>query len=225
VFNDAQKDDKRVSMADMIVLGGCAAIEEALLASGIEVEVPFIPGCADASDDTTDAEAFDVLEPKSDAFRNFHGKCMKRSSAEEMMIDRSSLLGLTSPEMAVLVGGMRVLGINSCDDASLGVLTKNPGTLTNDFFVNLLDMHTTWKPTDADKQFFIGTDHQTGKEIWKASRADLIFGHHSELRAIAKYYACEDSKEMFAKDFVRAFAKVVNADRYDLPKPIAYISH
>jgi catalase-peroxidase len=156
-FNNAQKGDRRVSMADMIVLGGCAAIKEAVMVTGVEVKVLFVSGRADASDDRTDAEAFDVLEPTSDAFHNFHGKGITRSE-EEMVIDRASLLGLTAPEMAVLVGGMRVLGTNSCNDASLGVLTKNLGTLTNDFFANLLDMNTTWRRRQAILYWYRSSD-------------------------------------------------------------------
>jgi len=215
-FNDSSKDGKKVSLADLIVLGGCAAVEQAAKNAGMKnVEVPFTPGRMDASDQQTDASSFDVLEPKADAFRNYYEKGLTRS-AEEMMVDRASLLGLTAPEMTVLVGGMRTMGANACDDAEMGVLTKKPKTLSNDYFVNLLDMSTTWKPVDDDEQYFVGTDRSTRKEKWKASRVDLVFGSNSELRAIAEHYACNDSQEKFVCDFIKAWNKVMEADRFDL---------
>jgi len=214
-FNDAQTSNKKVSMADLIVLGGCAAIEEAIKASGMKHVVPFTPGRMDATAEKTDAENFEVLEPKADAFRNFYGTGLKRR-AEEMMVDRASLLGLTAPEMTVLLGGMRVLGANACEDSELGVLTKRPRTLTNDFFVNLLDMSTKWEPADSTEQTFVGLDRNTGTQKWKASRVDIIFGSDSELRGIAEVYACADSQEKFVKDFVAVWVKVMDADRVSL---------
>ena len=214
-FNEAQTTGKKVSMADLIVLGGCVAIEEAIKATGISVEVPFTPGRTDATAEQTDIENFEVLEPKADAFRNYCQSGNKRK-AEEMMVDRASLLGLTAPEMTALVGGMRALGANACNESDLGVLTTEPGKLTNDFFVNLLDMGTKWEAADKDEEIFHGIDRQTGKKRWKASRVDLTFGSSSELRGIAEVYACSDSKEKFIKDFVAAWTKVMNADRYDL---------
>jgi len=214
-FNAKQSGGKKVSIADLIVLGGCGAIEQAARDAGIDVQVPFTPGRMDATEEQTDAESFDVLEPKADAFRNYYGQGLKRS-AEEMMVDRASLLGLTAPEMTVLVGGMRTLGAVACEDPEMGVLTKKPRTLSNDFFVNLLDMSTTWKAVDDSENTFVGSDRSTGKQMWKASRADLIFGHNSELRAIAEYYACDDAKEKFVQDFVKAWTKVMDADRYEL---------
>lgn len=202
--------NKRVSIADLIVLGGCAAVEEAAREAGSSIEVPFTPGRTDATEEQTDAETFKVLEPKSDGFRNYHtGKC----KAEETLVDRAHLLSLNAPEMAVLVAGMRVLNANT-GGSELGVFTKSPGTLTNDFFVNLLDMKTKWEKAGDNE--YTGLDRATGKIQWKGTRVDLIFGSHSELRAIAEYYAGQDAKEIFIKDFVKAWTKVMNLDRFDL---------
>ncbi len=210
-----RKDFKKpVSMADLIVLGGCAAVEQAAKKAGHNVKVPFTPGRGDASQEQTDVESFAVLEPKADGFRNYsaHGpKC----PAEHLLIDRAALLTLSAPEMTVLVGGLRVLGANH-GQSRLGVFTKRPGTLTNDFFVNLLDMGTTWKPTSDTGETFEGRDRKTGKATWTGSRADLVFGSNSELRAVAEVYACEDAQQKFVRDFVAAWDKVMNLDRFDL---------
>lgn len=215
-FNNSQNGGKRVSMADLIVLGGCAGIEKAAKDAGHEIEVPFTPGRADASQEQTDVEAFSILEPNADGFRNyFRNRKDISASAEEMLIDRAQLMNLTAPELTVLLGGMRVLNTNY-DHSKRGVFTNQPETLTNDFFVNLLDMGTTWKATsEADKEFE-GRDRKTGEVKWTGSRVDLIFGSNSELRAIAEVYACADSQERFVKDFVKAWNKVMNADRFDL---------
>jgi catalase-peroxidase len=213
-FNNSQKDGKKISMADLIVLGGCAAVEQAAKNAGFNITVPFTPGRTDASQEQTDVDSFAVLEPAADGFRNYL-KTKFSIPTEELLIDKAQLLTLTVPEMTVLVGGMRALNANY-DYSNLGVLTKNPGTLTNDFFVNLLDMSTVWKATDESKEVFEGQDRQTGKLKWKATRADLIFGSNSELRAVAEVYACNDAKEKFVKDFVAAWNKVMNLDRFDL---------
>lgn len=212
-FN-SQAGDKKVSLADLIVLAGCAAVEQAAKAAGHEVKVPFTPGRADASQVQTDVESFAVLEPVADGFRNY---LSRRASAcsEELLVDKAQLLTLSAPEMTVLVGGLRVLGANY-DGSSHGVFTKTPGVLTNDFFVNLLDFGTTWKAADPVQQGFIGTDRATGTTKWTATRADLIFGSNTELRAIAEVYACEDAKVKFVSDFVAAWNKVMNLDRFDL---------
>ena len=178
------------------------------------VEVPFAPGRTDASQDQTDTESFAALEPKADGFRNYLGK-VNRLPAEHLLIDRANLLTLSAPEMTVLVGGLRVLGANY-DGSKLGVFTDRPGSLTNDFFVNLLDMGTTWKPTSEDANTFEGRDAATGAVKWTGSRVDLVFGSNSELRALAEVYGCDDAKEKFVNDFVAAWAKVMNADRFDL---------
>jgi catalase-peroxidase len=205
---------KPVSMADLIVLGGCAAVERAAKKAGVTVKVPFTPGRTDAIEEQTDVESFAVLEPKADGFRNYsaHGpKC----PAELLLIDKATLLTLSAPEMTVLVGGLRVLNANH-KKSSLGVLTKRPEMLTNDFFVNLLDMGTTWKPTSDAGETFEGRDRKTGKVKWTGSRVDLIFGSNSQLRAIAEVYACADSQQKFVRDFVAAWDKVMNLDRFDL---------
>jgi catalase-peroxidase len=212
-FN-AQAGGKQVSMADLIVLAGGAAIEQAARDAGVTVEVPFAPGRTDASQDQTDTESFAALEPKADGFRNYLGK-VSRLPAEYLLIDRANLLTLSAPEMTVLVGGLRVLGANY-DGSKLGVFTATPGSLTNDFFVNLLDMGTTWKPTSGDANTFEGRDAATGELKWTGSRADLVFGSNSELRAVAEVYASDDAKQKFAHDFVAAWNKVMNADRFDL---------
>jgi catalase-peroxidase len=211
-FN-AQAGDKQISLADLIVLAGGAAVEQAARDSGVHVEVPFSPGRADASQDQTDVESFVELEPKADGFRNYVGKA-SRLPAEYLLLDRANLLTLSAPELTVLVGGLRVLGANY-QQSPLGVFTASPGTLTNDFFVNLLDLGTTWEPTSQDANTFEGRD-ATGAVRWTASRADLIFGSNSELRAVAEVYASDDAREKFVKDFVAAWVKVMNLDRYDL---------
>jgi len=207
--------NKKVSLADLIVLGGSAAIEQAAKNAGITVTVPFTPGRNDASQEQTDVESFAVLEPAADGFRNYLNMKRAVASAEEILVDKAQLLTLTAPELTVLVGGMRVLNTNYNGSAH-GVFTKTPGALSNDFFVNLLDFGTTWKAADPVQQGFIGTDRKTGAVKWTATRADLIFGSNSELRALAEVYACNDAKEKFVKDFVAAWTKVMNLDRFDL---------
>ncbi len=207
---------KNVSMADLIVLGGCAAIEKAAKNAGHKIKVPFTPGRGDATLKQTDAESFAALEPKADGFRNYKN-LHYGSVTEEMLVDKAQLLNLTAPEMTVLLGGMRVLDTNF-DASKRGVFTKTPGTLTNDFFVNLLDLGITWKATNDTGEIFEGRSRKTGDVEWTATRADLIFGSNSELRAIAEVYACNDSKEKFVKDFVAAWHKVMNSDRFDLGK-------
>ena len=213
-FNDGQSGNKMVSLADIIVLGGCAGVEQAAKNAGTDITVPFTPGRADALEEQTDAASFEVLEPHSDGFRNY--KNPKHSvKAEELLIDRAQLLTLTVPEMTVLIGGMRVLDTNF-DNSKHGVFTDKPGTLSNDFFLNLLNMSTTWKATSEAQDEFVGTDRATGAEKWTATRVDLIFGSNSELRAIAEVYGCGDSQEKFVADFVAAWDKVMNLDRFDL---------
>ena len=213
--------NKYVSLADLIVLGGCAAIEKAAKKAGHKINVPFTPGRGDASQDQTDEYSFGLLEPKADGFRNYIVKISNGSStkptvsAEEMLVDRAQLMKLSAPEMVVLLGGMRVLNTNY-DKSSNGVFTKKPETLTNDYFVNLLDMKTTWKETDKSEELFEGKDRKTKKLKWKGSRVDLIFGSNSQLRAIAEVYAFEDSKSKFVDDFVAAWTKVMNLDRFEL---------
>ncbi|GAA5189668.1 catalase/peroxidase HPI [Rugosimonospora acidiphila] len=213
-FNAAQTGGKKVSLADLVVLGGAAAVEQAAKAAGFDVEVPFTAGRTDASQEQTDVESFAALEPGADGFRNYVGKA-NRLPAEFLLIDRANLLTLSAPEMTVLVGGLRVLGANY-QQSSLGVLTKTPGSLTNDFFVNLLDMGTTWKATSEDANTFEGRDSATGEVKWTGSRADLVFGSNSELRALAEVYASDDAREKFVRDFVAAWVKVSNLDRFDL---------
>ncbi|GJQ62912.1 MAG: catalase-peroxidase [Melioribacteraceae bacterium] len=213
-FNSSQSDNKKVSLADLIVLAGCAGVEKAAKDAGVEVSVPFTPGRTDAGDDQTDAEAFAYLEPVADGFRNYMKK--KYSiSAEELLVDRAQLLTLTVPEMTVLMGGMRVLNTNY-DHSSYGVFTERPESLTNDYFVNLLDLGTTWKATSDEQDTFEGRDRKSGKLKWTGTRVDLIFGSNSELRAIAEVYGSSDSQEKFVKDFVAAWNKVMNLDRFDL---------
>ncbi len=213
-FNDAQTGGKMVSLADLIVLGGCAGIEQAAKNAGHDVTVPFTPGRADASQEQTDVESFAVLEPATDGFRNYL-KTQYTVSAEEMLIDRAQLLTLSAPEMTVLVGGMRVLNTNF-GQSQHGVFSKRPEVLTNDFFVNLLDLGTTWKATSEAEEVFEGRDRTTGELRGTATRIDLIFGSNSELRALAEVYGCEDSQERFTQDFVAAWTKVMNLDRFDL---------
>jgi len=213
-FNSAQSGGKKVSLADLIVLGGCAAVEQAAKSAGHDVQVPFTPGRTDASQEQTDAASFSVLEPAADGFRNYQ-KAKYAVSAEELLVDRAQLLTLTAPEMTVLVGGMRVLNANF-GQSQHGVFTKRPETLTNDFFVNLLDMSTTWKATSKDQDVFEGRDRKTGELKWTGTRIDLIFGSNSQLRAVAEVYGCEDSQEKFLHDFVAAWNKMMNLDRFDL---------
>ena len=213
-FNQSQRQGKKVSLADLIVLGGCAAIEKAASDGGSRITVPFSPGRTDALQEQTDRDSFAVLEPCADGFRNFQ-KRKYVVSAEELLIDRAGQLTLTVPEMTVLIGGLRVLGANY-GGSEKGVFTENPGWLTNDFFINLLDMATEWKPLGKDGEEFEGLDRNTGKRKWTASRVDLVFGSHSQLRAQAEVYGCADSKEKFLRDFVKAWDKVMNLDRFDL---------
>ncbi len=213
-FNSAQSKGKRVSLADLIVLGGCTGIEKAAKNAGYTVHVPFLPGRTDASQEHTDVKSFAVLEPAADGFRNYL-KTKYSVSPEELLIDRAQLLTLSAPEMTVLIGGMRVLNANF-EHSRHGVFTKQPGVLTNDFFVHLLDMNTTWRPTSKDADIFEGSDRKTGKLKWTGTRVDLIFGSNSQLRAIAEVYACDDSQHKFVNDFVAAWNKVMNADRFDL---------
>lgn len=213
-FNTADNGGKRVSLADLIVLAGSAAVERAAKTAGFDVEVPFTPGRADASQEQTDVESFAALEPVADGFRNYLGKG-HRLPAEYLLLDRANLLTLSAPEMTVLVGGLRVLGATH-QQSSLGVLTATPGSLTNDFFVNLLDLGTEWKSTSEDQNTFEGRDTATGEVKWTGSRADLVFGSNSELRAVAEVYASDDAKEKFVSDFVAAWTKVTNLDRFDL---------
>jgi len=215
-FNSAQSGNKKVSIADLIVLGGCAAVEKAAKDAGFNITVPFTPGRADATEEQTDVDSFDYLEPMADGFRNYV-KMKYLATTEEMLVDRAQLLTLTAPEMTVLVGGMRVLGTN-WDKSSHGVFTDRPGKLTNDFFINLLDMGTEWKAVSDDEEEFEGSDRATGEKKWTGTRADLLFGSNSELRALAEVYACEDSQEKFVKDFVKAWDKVMNLDRFDIKK-------
>jgi catalase-peroxidase len=213
-FNSAQSGGKMVSLADVIVLGGCAAVEQAAKKAGHDVTVPFTPGRTDAEHTQTDVDSFAVLEPAADGFRNYL-KAKYTVSAEELLVDRAQLLTLTAPEMTVLIGGMRLLNANT-GQSQHGVFTSRPETLTNDFFVNLLDMSTTWKAASEAGNVFEGRDRGTGKLKWTASRVDLIFGSNSQLRAIAEVYACDDSQEAFVHDFVAAWNKVMNLDRFDL---------
>ena len=213
-FNSAQAGGKRVSLADLIVLAGGTAVEQAARDAGFDVEVPFTPGRADAAQEQTDVESFAALEPEGDGFRNYLGKG-NRLPAEYLLLDRANLLTLSAPEMTVLVGGLRVLGANY-QRSPLGVFTATPGALTNDFFVNLLDFGTTWQPTSRDANTFEGRDSGTGQVKWTGSRADLVFGSNSELRALAEVYASDDAKEKFVNDFVAAWGKVMNLDRFDL---------
>jgi catalase-peroxidase len=213
-FNGSQSDGKRVSLADLVVLGGCAAVEQAARDGGHEVTVPFAPGRTDASQEQTDVEAFAVLEPTSDGFRN-HLRAGEKLSPETLLVERANLLTLSAPEMTALVGGMRALGANAGGSAH-GVLTGRPGTLSNDFFVNLLDMGTEWKASATEEHVYEGRDHATGEVRWTATAADLVFGSNSQLRAIAEVYGCDDAKDRFVRDFVAAWDKVMTLDRFDL---------
>jgi catalase-peroxidase len=213
-FNSAQSNGKKVSLADLIVLAGCAGVEKAAKDAGSVVTVPFLPGRMDASQEQTDVDSFAVLEPAADGFRNYL-KTKFTISAEELLIDKASLLTLTAPEMTVLVGGMRVLNTNY-DNSECGVFTKRPEVLTNDFFVNLLDMSTVWTATSETREAFDGRDRKTGTLKWSGTRTDLIFGSNSELRALAEVYGSADAQEKFVRDFVAAWNKVMNLDRFDL---------
>jgi catalase-peroxidase len=212
-FNSSQSGKKKVSLADLIVLGGCAAVEQAAKKAGHDVKVPFSPGRTDATQEWTEVESFAVLEPAADGFVNYLRNGQQRS-AEDLLADRALLLTLTAPEMTVLVGGMRALNANF-GQSKHGVLTNRPETLTNDFFVNLLDMRTEWQPSSTEG-VYEGRDRKTGQVKWTATRADLVFGYNSQLRALAETYACDDAKEKFVKDFAAAWAKVMNLDRFDL---------
>jgi len=214
-FNDAQTGGKKkVSLADLIVIGGDAAIEQAAKKAGVDVQLPFAAGRTDASQEQTDVESFAVLEPDADGFRNFLGEGHD-VPAEHLLIERAFRLTLSAPEMTVLIGGLRALNVNT-SPSTVGVLTKRPGTLTNDFFVNLLDMDTEWVPANADGASFTGRGRSKGDARWLASRADLVFGSNSELRALAEVYACSDSQDKFVRDFAAAWTKVMNLDRFDV---------
>ncbi|HSJ80319.1 MAG TPA: peroxidase family protein, partial [Thiobacillus sp.] len=213
-FNGAQSGGKQVSLADLIVLAGCAGVEQAAKNAGHTVTVPFAPGRTDASQEQTDVDAFAVLEPIADGFRNYQ-KATYTVSAEELLLDRAQLLTLTAPEMTVLVGGMRALDAN-VGQSQQGVFTQRPGALTNDFFVNLLDMRTNWKPLSDTEEVFEGTDRTTGERKWTGTRVDLIFGSNSQLRALAEAYGSVDAQETFVHDFVAAWNKVMNLDRFEL---------
>ncbi|MFZ9388826.1 MAG: catalase/peroxidase HPI [Chitinophagaceae bacterium] len=215
-FNDAQKDGKQISMADLIVLAGCAGVEQAAKNAGQSVTVPFTPGRTDATAEQTDAESFEYLEPMADGFRNYL-KSGLAAKSEDLLVDRAQLMTLTAPEMTVLLGGMRAMGANY-DGSALGVFTATPGSLTNDFFVNLLDFGISWSATGDSQEVFEGRDRKTGKVKWTGTRADLIFGSNTELRAVAEVYACADGKQKFLHDFVAAWDRVMNLDRFDLHK-------
>jgi catalase-peroxidase len=213
-FNKKAKGGKKVSLADLIVLAGCAGVEQAAKNAGCAVTVPFTPGRMDASQEQTDAASFAVLEPLSDGFRNYQ-KGKYSVSAEELLVDKAQLLTLTAPEMTVLVGGMRVLDTN-VGGSRHGVFTRRPGALTHDFFVNLLDMGTEWKPVSKDADVFEGRDRKTGQVRWTGTRVDLVFGSNSQLRALAEVYASSDAQQKFVVDFVAAWTRVMNLDRFDL---------
>lgn len=214
-FNSSQSGNKKISLADLIVLGGVAAVEKAAYEAGVSVKVPFTPGRTDASQDQTDVASFAVLEPQADGFRNYAKGHRNAAMAEDLLVDKAQLMTLTAPEMTVLVGGMRALAAN-WDGSANGIFTNRPGVLTNDFFVNLLDFGTTWAPTSEMEDLFEGRDRKSGEVKWTATRADLMFGSNSELRALAEVYACEDGQEKFVHDFVAAWNKVMNLDRFDV---------
>jgi catalase-peroxidase len=216
-FNAAQSGGKKkVSLADLIVLGGCAAVEAAAKKGGQDVKVPFTPGRTDASQEMTDVESFAVLEPTADGFRNYQRKGDQRS-APELLIDRARLLTLSAPEMTVLLGGLRVLGV-TVGQSKLGAFSERPGSLTNDFFVNLLDMGTEWRKSNQGEHVYDGLDRKTAKVKWTGTDVDLVFGSNSQLRAIGEVYACDDSKQKFVRDFVAAWTKVMNLDRFGVAK-------
>jgi catalase-peroxidase len=213
-YNAGQTGGKKISLADLIVLAGCAGVEKAAKDAGQSITVPFTPGRMDSSQEQTDVESVGYLEPIADGFRNYR-KGSVPVSTEELLIDKAQLLTLTAPELTVLVGGMRVLGTNF-DGSKHGVFTSRPGQLTNDFFVNLLDMHTSWTAISADRELYEGTESTGGKVKWTGTRADLVFGSNSELRAVAEVYGSADAQDKFVKDFVAAWNKVMNLDRFDL---------
>ena len=213
-FNSSQNGGKQISLADLIVLAGCAGVEQAAQAAGHDVQVPFAPGRTDASQEWTDEESFAVLEPTADGFRNYL-QAGQEGKPEDLLVERACMLTLTAPEMTALLGGLRVLNANT-GQSEHGVFTDRPGTLTNDFFVNLLDMNTEWQATSAAQDVFEGRDSQTGDRKWTGTRVDLVFGSNSELRAYAEVYGCDDAKEVFVRDFVAAWNKVMNLDRFDL---------
>ena len=213
-FNNSQTGGKKVSLADLIVLAGCAGVEQAAQAAGHDVQVPFAPGRTDATQEWTDEESFAVLEPTADGFRNYL-QAGQEGKPEDLLVERAYMLTLTAPEMTALLGGLRVLNANTGQSAH-GVLTDRPGTLTNDFFVNLLDMNTEWNATSAAQDMFEGRDRQSGERKWTGTRVDLVFGSNSELRAYAEVYGCDDAREVFVRDFVAAWNKVMNLDRFDL---------
>ena len=213
-FNGAQSGGTKVSLADLIVLGGCAAVEQAAKDAGQDVTVPFTPGRTDATQDQTDVESFAVLEPAADGFRNYL-RAGEKLPPETLLLDRANLLTLTAPEMTVLIGGMRALNAN-VGQSALGVLTSRPGTLTNDFFVNLLDMSTEWKPSASSENVYEGRDRASGDVTWTGTAVDLVFGSNSQLRAISEVYGSDDAQEKFVRDFVAAWDKVMNLDRFDL---------
>jgi catalase-peroxidase len=215
-FNAAQSGDKKVSLSDVIVLGGCAAVEQAAKNAGVDITVPFAPGRTDATQEQTDVESFAVLEPNADGFRNYL-RPGEKLSPETLLVDRAYMLTLTAPQMAVLVGGMRALNANH-GGTRHGVFTERPETLTNDFFVNLLDMDTEWKVSESEENVYEGRDRATGGVKWTATAVDLVFGANSQLRAIAEVYACDDAREKFVRDFVAAWDKVMNLDRFDLAR-------
>ncbi|MFZ0393318.1 MAG: peroxidase family protein, partial [Terracidiphilus sp.] len=222
-FNGAQKGGKKVSLADLIVLGGDAAIEAAAKKAGHEVKIAFAPGRTDAAQEQTDASSFAVLEPRADGFRNYVGKGLEDSAAE-MLLDKAQLLSLTAPEMTVLIGGMRALGANH-GNSRHGVFTRRPGTLSNDFFVNLLDMRTKWAKSEKSAGVLEGRDRKTGELTWTATVVDLIFGSNSQLRALAEVYAGSDGEKAFVQEFARAWSKVMNLDRFDLRLPEKAVSY
>ncbi|HEX9249086.1 MAG TPA: peroxidase family protein, partial [Gemmatimonadaceae bacterium] len=213
-FNKSEPGQKKVSLADLVVLGGCAAVEQAADKAGYKIVVPFTPGRTDASQEQTDVKSFETLEPVADGFRNYM-RTGDPLSPETRLLERANLLKLTAPEMTVLVGGMRVLNANF-GEVKHGIFTDRPETLTNDFFVNLLDISTAWRPSPSEKSIYQGSDRASGKPKWTATAADLVFGAHSQLRALAEVYASDDAKEKFVRDFVAAWSKVMNLDRYDL---------
>jgi len=215
-FNSSQTGGKRVFLADLIVLGGCAAVEAAAKNVGHDISVPFAPGRTDATQEQTDVESFSLLEPSADGFRNY--LCAgEKLTPETLLVERANFLRLTAPEMTVLIGGMRALNAN-VGQSALGVLTDRPETLTNDFFVNLLDMGTEWKVSATDENLYEGRDRATGEAKWTATAVDLVFGANSQLRGYAEYYACKDSTATFVSGFVAAWDKVMNLDRFDLPE-------
>ncbi len=214
-FVSTVKDGKKISLADIIMLAGNAGVEKAVRDGGFNIQVPFTPGRMDALQEQTDVESFSYLEPKTDGFRNYASSPDAALKAEFLLIDKAQLLTLTVPEMTVLVGGMRVLDANYGHSRN-GVFTNHPGMLSNDFFVNILDMGTSWEAKDDKHTMFEGVDRKTGKSKWTATRADLIFGHHSELRAVAEVYGSSDGNEKFVRDFVKVWTKIMNLDRFDI---------